>query len=186
MYTKHYCLLACLLAYPVWHEKINLTSPITPHHVPTKQTMYIACMYVHVRVWCVCECVAKGQLFTHIIHVGLAKEIRNGSKEWRWLLRDKVREKEGEREERGEGERGRGEGERREGEREGRREERKIEREEEREGRERERQRERERESKYLKLYSSLFPMMINTDINAAKLAVRYLKCDNTQYLHIL
>ena len=58
---------------------------------------------------------AKGQLFTHIIHVGLAKEIRNGSKEWRWLLRDKVREKEGERErgergrreERGEGKRGR-------------------------------------------------------------------------------
>ena len=142
---------------------------------------------------------AKGQLFTHIIHVGLAKEIRNGSKEWRWLLRDKVREKEGERERREgkeRGERGRKEGERRKergergeilrGKRRGREEEREG---REREGRERgrgEREREGERESKYLKLYSSLFPMMINTNTNAAKLAVRYLKCDHTQYLHIL
>ena len=134
MYTKHYCLLACLLAYPVWHEEINLTSPLTPTS-RTNKTDHVYRLHVRtcMRVVCVCVRVAKGQLFTHIIHVGLAKEIRNGSKEWRWLLRDKVREKEGEREERGEGER------------EGRREERKIEREEEREGREREIERERER-----------------------------------------
>ena len=65
------------------------------------------------RVVCVCVRVAKGQLFTHIIHVGLAKEIRNGSKEWRWLLRDKVREK-GEREGKERGKRGRREERRRE------------------------------------------------------------------------